>query len=168
MEYPVYDGHGAKSVFRGYMDEDDCRAMLREDMERVLNSPGAQRKVTVGWKKKHGQKETCLVISADTEIRKTTAMRDAGGNAMVSTQREELYSGFRENYTDGPVTKVITVLRRPGKEHGKNFLGLPIFGLEPWRETDRFPAGRYNPDLMRPMFDSLAQMRAVQAEMAAG
>jgi hypothetical protein len=155
MQYPVYQG----AAFMGYMDEEDCRDMLRES-----NKPGGKRNVRVC---KRGR-ETRLVIAVDTKITKTTAMRDAGGNAMVSTQREELYSGFRKEFTDGPVTKVITVLRRPGKERGKNFLGLPVFGLEPWRETDRFPAGRYNPDLMRPMFDSLAQMRAVQAEMAAG
>ena len=57
----------------------------------------------------------------------------------------------------------ITVLRRPGKSAGTDEFGREVFGLVAWRETDRFPRRRYNPDEIRPLFPSELHLRAAVA-----
>ncbi len=150
MDYPVYQG----SVFQGYMDEEDCRDMLRE-----ANKPGGSRGVRVC---RRGA-SVRIVVAVDTKINKTTAMRDAGGNALSTTQVEDVYWGMRRDHTDGPARHV-TVVKRPGDSHGKDYLGRDLFGFVNWNETDRFPRHRFNPDKIRPLFTSEAAMRAAMAQ----
>lgn len=149
MDYPVYQG----SVFQGYMDEEDCRDMLRE-----ANAAGGRRDVRVC---RRGA-VVRIVVQTDARITKTTAMRDARGNALSTTQVEDVYWGFRRDHTDGPARHV-TVVKRPGESHGKDCLGRELFGFVNWKETDRFPRRRFNPDKITPLFASEAQMRAMRA-----
>ncbi len=158
MDYPVYQG----PAFLGYMDEEDCRDMLRE-----ANRPNGKRDVRVC---RRGQKIR-IVVAVDSKINKTTAMRDAGGAALSTTQREEVYWGSRKDHTDGPVRHV-TVVKRIGRiaDRGKLPADAMLTGhlaaLVPWKETDRFPRGRFNPDQIRPLFASEAALRASHSQMA--
>lgn len=158
MDYPVYQG----AAFLGYMDEEDCRDMLRE-----ANAPNGKRDVRVC---RRGAKVR-LVIAVDTKVTKTTAMRDAGGAALSTTQREDVYWGMREDHTDGPARHVTVVKRigriasRGDKPTDKMLVGQ-LAALVPWKETDRFPRRRYNPDKVKPLFASEGLMRAAQAALA--
>jgi hypothetical protein len=145
MDYPVYQG----PTFVGYMEEDDCRDILRKRLGRLVRN-GNERKVILNRETSHAVRALCI--------------RDAGGAAISSTQREELYSGSRKEHTDGPVTATITVVRRPGKTIGRDALGREIFGFLNWGENDRFPRHRFNPDkIPAPIYASEAAMHAARA-----
>lgn len=83
---------------------------------------------------------------------------------MSPTQREELYSGFRKIHTDGPVTAVLTVIRKirgAGLILDKKGIVRCDGELVAWNENERFPRRRFNPDnIPLPMYQSEAHYRA--------
>ena len=134
MEYPVFDGPS----FVGYMDEEDCRDILRTRQGRLLRKGNSAR----------------VILNRDAIPRARALCNTASRSVMATTQREELYSGFRKEFTDTPMTvNPITVLRRPGDVIGRDMLGREVFSFVDWTERDRFPRHGFNPDLLpRPNF----------------
>jgi len=137
------------------MDDDDVRDVVRKK-EGTLRGVGTP-------------KRRLLMASVAVTRARALLVRDAAGNALSSTQREELYSGLRREHTDGPVTGVLTVVKRPGQHvsHGKlkndQMLPSQIFEMKPWNESARFPRRRFNPDTIRPLFTSEAAYRQARA-----
>jgi hypothetical protein len=145
MDIPVFSGQS----FLGMMAEEDAREVLRKKEGRLVRGDGKRK----------------IQLNTEASVRtRALCFREVSGAAISSTQREELYSGFRREHTEGPVTGVLTVVRRPGKIRMRNHFGSEIFPLVPWNENDRFPRHRFNPDKIRPMFRSEAALRAAQAE----
>ncbi len=154
MDIPVFSGQS----FLGMMAEDDARDVLRRKEGRLIRGDGKRK----------------IQLNTDASARsRALCFREVSGAALSSTQREELYSGFRREHTDGPVTAVLTVVRRPGQSvsHGPlaadAVLPSNIFEMRPWGENDRFPRHRFNPDNIRPLFTSEAAMRAAQTQRVA-
>jgi hypothetical protein len=138
----------------GTMDEFDVRETVRRKEGYIVRAvPGCK------WH------PSFLALKREATPRtRALVMRDTAGGVLSVTQREELYSGFRRDFTDQPMTvNPITVLRRPGKSAGTDEFGREVFGLVAWRETDRFPRRRYNPDEIRPLFPSELHLRAAVA-----
>ena len=130
---PVYSGQ-----FRiGEMHENDCREMIRNKEAK--------------FDRRNGVRKLQLKIEATSKAR---ALCNTSRSVMATTQREELYSGFRKEFTDTPMTvNPITVLRRPGDVIGRDMLGREVFSFVDWTERDRFPRHGFNPDLLpRPNF----------------
>jgi hypothetical protein len=116
----------------GTMDESDVRDIVRSNGGRIIRLTPGQK-----WF------PSFLALNASTTARtRALCIRDSGGAATVATQMEELYSGFRVDHTDGPVTATtITLKRAVGR-------GRHDYSLQPWTEKDRFPRKRFNPDLI--------------------
>lgn len=144
MEYPVYQG----PAFVGYMDEDDCRDILRKREGRLVRR-GSVRKV---------------ILNSTATPRTRALCNTSTRSAMSPTQREELYSGFRKIHTDGPVTAVLTVIRKirgAGLILDKKGIVRCDGELVAWNENERFPRRRFNPDnIPLPMYQSEAHYRA--------
>lgn len=117
------------------MEEDDCRDILRKRLGRLVRN-GNERKILLNREASSAARALCI--------------RDAGGAALSATQREDLYSGSRKEHTDGPVTAVLTVIRKPGKTLYRDALGREVFEFQNWGETERFARRRFNPDKIPP------------------
>jgi hypothetical protein len=124
MDTPVFSGQS----FLGMMAEEDARLILKKREGRLIRG--------------HGKRKIQLNSEASARTRVLCA-RDAGVTSLSSTQREELYSGFRKDRSDGPVTAVLTVVRK-----------VRDGALVPWKESDKFPRNRFNPDKATPLFAS--------------
>ena len=141
---PVFQGHS----FLGLMEENDARDVLRKREGRLIRF--------------YGERKIQLNAEATAKTR-ALCVRDAGGNALATTQREDLYWGFRKDHTDGPV-RHLTVVKKPGPVIGRDSIGREVFGLMNWSENDRFPRKRFNSDrLPPPIYASEAAMRAARA-----
>lgn len=143
MDIPVYAG----PAFVGWITEDDAREVLKSGDGRLL------RKV-----KQDGSTDRRIILKSEVVTRVRALCNTSTQSALSSTQREELYSGLRKDHTDGPVTKVITVIRKVRVNcHGDR-------SLENWREGEKFPRRRFNPDrIPTASFRSEAEYHAAQA-----
>ncbi len=140
MEYPVYSG----ASFIGYMDEEDCRDILRNQEGRVVRKRDDVR----------------VMLNQEAVSRARALCNTSQRAALSTTQREELYDGLRRpghglTPTDGPVTGVLTVVRK--YRQGVGFLN--------WGENEKFARRRYNPDRpATPIFATEARLRAAMMQ----
>lgn len=135
----------------GYVLEDEARDMLRSKEYALMPRKGRERRIR-------------LIEETAERIAKAKALCNSSTRAALSTtQREELYQGLRrpghgQTPTDGPVTKVITVVRK--YRAGVGFIN--------WGENEKFARKRFNPDkIPAPAFPSELAYRAFRAEQAA-
>lgn len=137
----------------GTMDEFDVRDVLRRHEGHIMRaSPG--RPWFAPW----------LVLHADAPLRTRALCNTSTRSAMSPTQQEELYQGSRKEHTDGPVTKVLTVVRKirgAGLVLDEKDIVRCQGELQNWGETERFPRGRYNERAIpQALFRSEAAWRA--------
>lgn len=130
-----------------YVLEDEAREMIRSRVYTLIKSNGRDRRIK-------------LVEETPENIAKARALHGGSTRAALSTtQREELYQGLRrpgkgQTPTDGPVTKVITVVRK--YRQGVGFIN--------WGENERFARRRLNPDKLPVPLYTESQLRAAMMQ----
>ncbi len=156
MQQPCEEiGVIVKGVRIGYILEDEARELIRS---------GAYTMVRRHSKAKRGERLIRLVEESHENVIKARALCNSSSRAALSTtQREELYQGLRRpghglTPTDGPVTRVITVVRK--YRAGVGFMN--------WGETEKFARRRFNPDkIAQPRFRTEAEFHAFRAQQSA-
>ena len=130
-----------------YVLEDDAREMIRNDGYTMV-------------RKGHRRFLKLRDESNPQNVAKVRALCNSSTRAALSTtQREELYQGFRkpgrgEISTAGPVTATLTVVRK--YRDGVGFID--------WGEKERFTRKRFNPDrIPAAQFRNMAEYQAAQA-----
>lgn len=140
----------------GTMDECDVREVCRRKEGHIVRATPGQK-----WF------PSFLVLHREATHRTRALCNTSTRSAMSPTQREELYSGSRREHTDGPVTAVLTVVRKPGKTIGRDMLGREVFEFKNWGETERFSRRRFNPDkIPTPIYVKAPQMRQARSMVA--